>query len=278
VPVAQTLFVDAVNFAAAPTGTIGAPFQTIQQAVNQAVANAWTQVEIFVAPATYADAIAIPVALEDVIISGWAAPGTFLGTILGGDITYSSLPAGWANLHLRNLLVTAANITVADPLTQDLYIELDHCDCAAAISAFNFDVALWQTNQTGNATAGGALSVEFDGYSWARHVQSTPAFTGAGSYARHFFDAGQDVLPTTATINGVAIGTTAFLDIATPLVLVDDHVSTRVVDPAARDFIIGGHCCTAGQATIWLTNLSRVSTNFADDIELLIHHNGMQQE
>jgi hypothetical protein len=276
--VAQTLFVDAVNFSATPTGTLQAPFQTIQAAVNQAVANAWTQVQIMVAPSTYADPIAIPLALEMVIIQGWG-PATFLlGTIIGGDITYTSLAAGWGNLILRNLNVTALNIATANPLVEDLYVQLDHCESAAAIAAFNLDLALWHSNQTGTATAGGALSVEFDGYSWSRHVQATPAFVGAGSYTRNFFDDGHDVVPVTATVNGVGIGTTAFLDFAAPLVLVNDHVTCRVTNPAARDFIIGGHCCTAGQATIWLTNLSRVSTNFADDIELLIHHNGMQQE
>lgn len=277
-PVAQTLFVDAINFSATPTGTLQAPFQTIQQAVNQAVANGWTQVQIMAAPATYADPIAIPVALEMVVIQGWG-PATFLlGTIIGGNITYTSLPAGWGNLVLRDLSITAASITVADPLTQDLYVSLENCESAAAVSAFNLDLALWDTNQTGNATAGGALSVEFDGYSWFRHTQSTPAFTGAGSYNRHFEDAGHDTNLVTATVNGVAIGATVFLDIAMPLVLVNDHVSVTVIDPAARDFIVGGHCCTAGQATIWLTNLSRASTNFADDVELLIHHNGMGHE
>ena len=136
-PVAQTLFVDAVNFSATPTGTLQAPFQTIQAAVNQAVANAWTQVQIMVAPSTYADPIAIPLALEMVIIQGWG-PATFLlGTIIGGDITYTSLAAGWGNLILRNLNVTALNIATANPLVEDLYVQLDHCESAAAIAAFN---------------------------------------------------------------------------------------------------------------------------------------------
>lgn len=281
-PVAQTLFVDAVNFSAAPTGALNAPFQTIQAAVNQAVANGWTQVEIFAAPATYADAIAIPLALEDVIISGWASPGTFLATILGGDITYTSLAAGWGNLHLRHVNVTAANITTANPAVEDLYVELDHCDCAAVVSAFNIDLALWHTNQTGNVTATGGLSVEFDGYSWARHVQATPVFTAGALYNRNFFDAGHDTYQTALTSLGVpvfpAVGSTVFETFALPLVTAQDHVSTIVTSPAAVDFIIGGHTCTAGNATIWLTNLSRVGGNFADDIELLIHHSGMQQE
>jgi len=278
VPVAQTLFVDAVNFSAAPTGTIGAPFQTIQAAVNQAVANGWTQVQIIAAPATYADPIVIPLALEMVVIEGWGPASFLLGTIIGGNITYASLAGGWANLVLRDVNITAASITVANPAVEDITIQMQNVISAAVITAVNIQLDLIETNQTADVTAGGGLTVGFDGYSWQRHVLAAPTFSAVGAYARAFIDAGHDISRETATVNGVAIGTTVFLDLAVPLVTVNDHVSVTVVDVAARDFIVGGHCCTAGQATIWLTNLSRVSTNFADDIELLIHHQQMIQE
>jgi hypothetical protein len=281
VPVAQTLFVDAINFSATATGNFGSPFRTIQQAITQAVTNGWTAVQIMAAPATYADPIAIPLALELVIIQGWGPPTFLVGTIIGGDITYASIAGGWANLHLRDVNVTAANITVLNP-GEDLYVSLENCECAAAIAAFNLDLALWDTNQTGAATAGGGLSVEFDGYSWARHVQATPPFTAVGIYGRNFFDAGHDTYQTALTSLAVpvfpAAGSTVFETFAVPLVTEQDHVSTIAISPAATDFIIGGHTCTAGNVTIWLTNLSRVAGNFADDIELLIHHHGMQEE
>jgi hypothetical protein len=246
--------------------------------VNQAVANAWTQVQIIVAPATYADPIAIPLALEMVIIQGWG-PATFLlGTIIGGDITYTSLVAGWANLILRDVNITAANIATANPAAEDLTLIMQDVICAAVVTAFNIQMDLQATNQSADVTAGGGLVVGFDGYSWQRHVLSAPTFSAVGAYARAMNDAGHDKSVETATVNGVAIGTTVFLDLAVPLVTLNDHVSVTVVDPAARDFLVGGHCCTAGQATIWLTNLSRVSTNFADDIEVLIHHQQMIQE
>jgi hypothetical protein len=277
-PVAQTFFVDGVNFSSSPTGTLSAPYRTIQQAIDQAVANLWTQVQIIVAPETYADPIAIPVDLEMVIIEGWGPTTFLLGTIISGNITYTSLPAGWGNLILRDVNITAGNITTTDPDTQDITIQMERVICGANITAANIQLSLLQTNQSADVTATGNLIVEFDGYSWQRHVLSAPTFSAVGSYMKGFNDAGHDKSVETATVNGVAIGTTVFLDFALPLVTVNDHISVTVVDQAARDFIVGGHCCTAGQATIWLTNLSRVSTNFDDDIEVLIHHQQIIQE
>src|SRR4030042_2628961 len=89
IPVAQTLFVDAVNGSATNAGNFGVPFQTIQQAITQAVTNGWTQVQIMAAPATYPDALAIPLALETVIIQGWGPALPAIATIIGGDITYT---------------------------------------------------------------------------------------------------------------------------------------------------------------------------------------------
>lgn len=277
--VAQTLFVDAVNFSATPTGTLAAPFQTIQAAVNRAVANGWTQVQIIVAPSTYADPIAIPLALEMVIIEGWG-PATFLlGTIIGGDITYTSLPGGWANLILRNVNITAANIATADPLTQDIVVQMLDVVCAAAVSAFNIQLGMIQTYQNGNVTAGGGLTVEFDGYSWQRHLLAAPVFSAGGLYNKGFTDAGHDTYQRNLTVAAVAIGTTAFQAMAVPAyVQAGDRVSIQVQDPSVRDFICGVHGVDAASVVVWLTNLSRVSTDFDEPISLLVHHEQMISE
>jgi len=272
VPVAQTLFVDAVNFGAVPTGTLAAPFQTIQQAINQAVVNGWLAVQIIVAPATYADPVAIPIALQTVVIGTWNS----LGAILGGDITIASLAAGWADLTLRGVMVTAATITTDNPAVQDLSLALIDVDCAATITAFNLTLMQRTTMQSGAVTVGGGLVATFDGWSWARHLQMSPVFTVGAIYTRNLWDAGHGTFATTVTVNGVAVGATAFVALPVPAyVRADDRVAVQVADPAVQDFLVGVHGVNAASVVVWLTNLSRVSTNFADDVLLLVHHETM---
>lgn len=275
-PVAQTLFVDAVNFAPVPTGTLAAPFQTVQQAIDQAVLNAWTQVQIIVAPATYADPINIPLALEMVIIEGWGPTTFLLGTILGGNITYASQAGGWANLILRDVTVTAASITTLNAANEDLTLALQDVICGAVVTAANIQLELFTSVQSADVTAAGGLNVNFDGFSWQRHLLMAPTFSAVGIYTRGFNDAGHDIYQRNLTVAAVAIGTTAFQAMAVPAYTrAGDAVSIQVIDPSIRDFICGVHGVDAGSVVVWLTNLSRVSTDFDEPIQLLFHHNQM---
>jgi hypothetical protein len=271
-PVAQTFFVDAVNFSATPTGTLGAPYQTIQQAINQAVALAWTYVNVIVAPATYVDPIAIPVGLQ-VAIASWGQNAT---AILSGDITITGGIGSSDQVTFENCIIFAANITAADPLTQDIDLNFYNCEIFAAITGFNI-LASWQTStQGGNVTAGGGLASTWDDWSWSHTLNVAPVIGAAGVYSRDFWGTGHDTYPQTVTINGVAIGATAFVDLNVPAYTrADDRVQLQVADPAVRDFICGVHGVAAGVVTVWITNLSRVSTNFADDVLLLMHHEDM---
>lgn len=274
-PVAQTFFVDAVNFSATPTGTLAAPYQTIQPAINQAVALGWTYVNIIVAPATYADPVAIPVGLQ-VAIASWGQNAT---AILSGDITITGGIGSSDQVTFENCVILAANITAADPLTQDIDLNFYACENFAAITAFNI-LASWQSStQGGNITAGGGLASTWDDWSWSHTLNVAPTFTVAGVYSRAFWGTGHDVYPQNITINGVAIGTTAFVDLAVPaLTRADDRAQLQVADPSVRDFICGVHGVAAGVVTAWITNLSRVSTNFAEDVLLTMHHQDMIAE
>lgn len=271
-PVAQTFFVDAVNFSATPTGALNAPFQAVQAAINQAVANAWTFVQIIVAPATYIDPIAIPAGLQ-VAFAGWSqnAPA-----ILSGDITIVGGIGSSDQVTFENCVILAANITAADPLTQDIDLNFYASECFAAISALNILCDWRMSTQGGNVNAGGGLTTSWDDWSWTHTLNAAPVFTVGGVYSRSFWGTGHDTFPQTITINGVAIGTTAFVDLAVPAYTrADDRVQIQVNDPAVRDFLCGVHGVAAGVVTVWITNLSRVSTNFADDVFLLVHHNDM---
>lgn len=273
-PVAQTLFVDAVNFSATPTGTLGAPFQTIQQAIDQAVTNGWTQVEIFIAPATYAAPIAIPLVLVNVALVGWS---DFIQPILGGDIVYASLPGGSANLAIIDCNVTAANIASDNPAANDLGLFFERSSNAAACIAANLVVEFRESFNAGTMTGNLALFTRWDGWSWRNHALLAPAFLPA-AYFRTFLDAGHDVYPATLTINGLAIGATGFFNVAVPWVRAGDYATVQVLAPVAVDYICGVHSSSAGQVQIWLTNLSRASTNFAEAAQVMIHHMQMQAE
>lgn len=274
-PVAQTFFVDAVNFAAVPTGTLGAPYQTLQQAINQAVANAWTFVQIIIAPATYIDPVAIPVGLQ-IAFAGWSqnAPA-----ILSGDVTIVGGIGSSDQVTFENCVILAANITAADPLTQDIDLNFYASECFAAISGFNILCDWRASTQGGNINAGGGLTTSWDDWSWSHTLNSAPVFTVAGAYNRNFWGSGHDTFPTTLTINGLAIGATGFVDLVVPAYTrIDDRAQIQVDDPAVRDFTCGVHGVAAGIVTAWITNLSRVSTNFADDVLLTIHHEDMIEE
>jgi hypothetical protein len=271
-PVAQTFFVDEVNFSASPTGTLSAPYRTIQQAIDQAVVLGWAYVNIMVAPSDYVDPIAIPLDLA-VAITGW---GKNALPTLSGAITITGGISSAERVSFENCVISAASIAAADPLTQDLNLSFFNCENFAPISGFNI-ICLWQlSTQAANVTAGGGLSTSWDDWSWSHTLNAAPAITAGGVYTRNFWGAGHDTYERSLTVAAVAIGTTVFQAMAVPAyVEEDDHVTMQVSDPNVRDFICGIHGVDAGSVVVWLTNLSRVSTDFDEAIRLLIHHNDM---
>ena len=273
-PIAQTLVVDAVNFSATPDGTLAAPYQTPQQAITRAVALGWTFVQILLAPGTYAGAIAIPNGLA-VTFHGWDADTP---TLLGGDITITGGVGSFDLVAFSNIQITAANIATAAP-NQDIGLQFHNCANAAIVAGFNVYIWLNESSQDGNVIAGGGTLISYDGFSWARTLQSNPVLPAG--YTRQFLDAGHDVYARALAINGLAIGATGFVTMAVStgaFVRTADQASVKVVDPAVQDFICGVHGVGVGTVTCWITNLSRVSTNFNEAIELLIHHADMIPE
>lgn len=275
-PIAQTYVVDAVNFSATPDGTFAAPYQTCQAAINAAVALGLSFIQLLIAPATYADPINIPSGI-DVTFHGW---DEFASPVLGGDITIVG-GIGSSNLmQFTNCLITATNITAANPATQDISLEFHGTFNSANVTGFNVILTYRWSTQGGNVLANGGLNTSWDGFSWARTLNIDPTIAPPG-YARSFFDSGHDIYRRAMTINGLAIGTTGFVTMAIStgaFVRTEDHAQVKVIDPAIQDFICGVHGVGPGSVTVWITNLSRVSTNFNEAVEVLIHHNDMIAE
>lgn len=276
VPVAQTLFVDAVNFSGTATGAFGSSFQTIQQAINQAVTNGWTFAQIILAPATYIDPVAIPAGLQ-LAFAGWSQNAP---TILSGNITIVGGIGSSDQVTFENCLIFAANITAADPLTQDIDLNFYASECFAVISGFNVLCDWRASTQGGNINAGGSLSTSWDDWSWSHTLNAAPVFTAGGLYSRNFWGAGHDTYQRALIAAGVpvfpAVGSTVFVAMAVPAYIrADDTVQIQVMDPAIQDFTCAVHGVDNASVVVALTNLSRVGGNFNDAIKLTIHHEAM---
>jgi len=273
VVVSNIMFVDAGAVALGANGSLSHPFTTIQPAIAAMVAAGWIAGTIRLATATYIDPVAIPIGLA-VSFEGWDEQAPVL---LSGDITITGGIGSSDQVSFTNCTILAANITTADPLTQDMLLVFKNSFNSAAISAFNANLFYLRSTQGGPITATG-LTISWDGYSWARTLQVAPAIIPA-AYTRQFFDAGHDTYQRSLTVAAVAIGTTAFQTMVVPdYVRADDYVSMQVMDPTIVDFICGVHGVGAGTVTVWLTNLSRASTDFDEAILLLVHHEAMVAE
>jgi hypothetical protein len=272
VHVSNILFVDAGAAAVGQTGSLSHPFTSIQPAIAALVVAGAITGTIRIATATYIDPIAIPIGLA-VAFQGWDPQNP---VILSGDITIVGGIGSSDKVTFENCTILAANITAADPLTQDIKLSFDASECLAVITGFNISCEWRTSTQLGAINAGGGLTTSWDDWSWARPLNAAPVFTVAGSYDRSFWGTGHDIYERNVTVAAVAIGTTAFQSMAVPAyVRAGDAVSIQVENTAVRDFICGIHGVDDGAVVVWLTNLSRVSTDFDEEIRLLIHHNDM---
>lgn len=271
--VTGVLFVDRALGTATGNGSLGAPYQTIQQAVTAAVALLLVEVVIKAAPGVYDGVVVIPNTLS-VSVVGWGPVEDTFGlgnTQLTGDITLT----GGGRLQLAWLAAYMTTITTSAPLVDTLSVSMTQCDASPALVAGNVALSLNMTQHAGDVLGAITVSVETDDYSW-RWIVSYGATYSPG-YTRTFFGAGHGVFSTNLSLNGLAIGTTGFDTLAVGThVRGGDRAAIQVVDPAVQDFICGIHGVGAGGAvTVWITNLSRVSTNFADAIVLTYHHQTM---
>ena len=281
------LFVDGTHGTATGTGAIGSPVQTLQQAMTRAAALGYTNVTIWVAPGVYPAIFTVPLGLTT-CIRGWSfTPANPLAladanTVLSGNVTIVGANGTPTRVAFVDVTTIMTIITAADPLTQDIELTFIRTTNAAGIDGNVVEVVLQESNPLGNIGGTNGVSITTDGYSWARLVTAVPTITPG--YTRTFLDAGHDIYTRLLTINGVpvfpAVGSTAFLTMATPgFIEAGDRVSIQVEDPAVQDFVCGIHGVGAGSAvTAWITNLSRVSTNFNDTVLLTIHHNDMTTE
>jgi len=275
----QTLFVDAVNWSATADGSLAKPFQTLQQAIDYAVVQTWTAVELLIAPATYAAAVAVPADLV-VVFQGWDDTQIGPAVTLGGDITVVGGVGSSGYVGFANVLITAATISTVDPMTQDMFCAFRNTFNSASILGFNLILEYKQSTQGGDVLANGGCACRWDGPSWAYTLQVAPSFAVAPTNS--YFDAGHDTWRTNVDYAGpLGVGDTAFIDVAFPpsWLQLFDRVQVQIANPMIVDCLIGVHGVkAAGVVTCWLTNLSRVSGIFGEDCVFLVHHDQMVGE
>lgn len=270
----QLLFVDSVNGVGvvSPDGSIGKPFAAIAPALAYAVAQTWTEVQLQLAPGTYPGNFTVPAALASAVVAGWEAAESAQNVLVGGTITVE--PGARATFQNCQLTGPALNVPVVG--VDALQATFENCVVANAISSAAANLEYRQSVQSGDILSTGLINIQWDGWSWARTLQVTPAIP-AGA-VRQFIDAGHSTYFGSLASNGVAIGTYAFGTIAVPAayLLASDRVEIQVVTPATQDFVCNVHgVAPDGTIVYWVHNISRVSTNFADNVLILVHHQNM---
>lgn len=270
--ITRLLRVDATLGSASGDGSLGQPFATVQQAVTNAVSRGWNNVQICVAAGTYPGAVVVPISLAT-IISGYDETGID-SPVLGGAFSFTG--AGEGTLGFVDCQVSAPTI---DAGIQDLYLIAWRSVITSAVTGANLTCEWHDTIQSGNVTAAAILTTFFDGPAWAKTIDVNPAFLAGVAYGRTFSDAGHDVVTANVFLNGLAIGSSAFVNVPLPtFVRADDRVQLQVDDPTVVDFTVSLHGVVANTAVVYLTNLSRVSTNFDEPCLFTVHHNTMFTE
>ena len=270
--ITRVLRVDGTLGTAGGDGSLGNPFATIPQAVASAVTRGWGNVQLFIAPGTYPASVVVPISLQ-LICSGYDSTGVDM-PVLSGAFSFSGAGAG--TLGFTDCLVSAPTI---DAGVQDLFLIAWRSIISSAVTGANLTCEWHDSIQSGNVTAAAILTTLFDGPGWAKTLDVDPTFLAGTVYGRTFSDAGHDVVTANVTRNGLAIGSSDFVNVGLPnFVRADDRVQLQVDDPTVQDFRVELHGVTANTAVVYLTNLSRVSTNFDEPCLFTVHHQLMFTE
>lgn len=284
--VTKVLFVDALIGALTPTkdGSIGAPFATVQEAVDWTVAHPALGGDpiVMIAPGTYVDPIAIPIACAGIMLQGWAnvdavnAPTDVPN--LAGNIIITGAVNDPTPVHFANLFLGGTTIASNNTATIDLLIDFRNCFIAVTtIEAFNIDITLMASDCAAAiaATGAGDVGLTSDGYSWANIVRNAITITPA-NYFRRFSDTGADQANATFSAVGVAINTEVVcLVVYAGARLGDFAMATLTGLAQPTDFSLTFHHCETDLVVFMLYNASRASTNFAEAGSVAVFHASM---
>jgi hypothetical protein len=279
------IFVDATAPLAGQAGTLDHPYRTIQQAIDDAVANYNPAAIIRIAPGGYLQALNIPdAAIETIVFEGWGKehPLSTLGlpTILG-TMTVAPRTGAPYVICLANVRYDG-DIVTTNTGTDDVTVKLHGVNFLnGSIAANNLSVYLEHTEFGGGVTINGnaTMYLDSDGYSWGEIVRANTTLLPV-DYVRTFYEEACDYYDSTLQVVGLAIGASTPVDLPHPRTRPGEVGAVSKIDVApATDFQMVFSHTSADTATYILTNLSRDSGggvgNFSADVRSVVWHMAM---
>jgi hypothetical protein len=122
---------------------------------------------------------------------------------------------------------------------------------------------------------GTTLDLNVDGYSWGQLVRAGTTLLPA-DYSRTFYEEGVDYADDVLAVAGLAIGASQAVTFTHDTARAGEIGAISKIDAVpATDFQMVFSHTGAGTVTFILTNLSRVSTNFNDEVRHVVWHMDM---
>ena len=285
ITVTAVIFVDSNAPLAGQVGSLDHPFRTVQQGITAAAALVADSAIVRIAPGTYTEVLSVPATTLSVLcLEGWGHQNGNIATALptvDGNITVAPKGGGGAPLFVSlSALEYLGTIRTVDPATQDLNVYLFNVAFTGSIEANNLFVRPNHLSVPNPSTFEGttSLHLDTDGYSWGEILRSgTLLIPGlAPEYVRTFYEEGCDYGDESLDVQGLAIGASQPVTLAIGTARPGEVAAvTKLGAVPATDFQLVFSHTGAGNATFILTNLSRASTNFNDDVRVVVWHMGM---
>jgi hypothetical protein len=209
------------------------------------------------------------------MVASWGAEDL---PILSGSFTITGSVAGtvetaFAGLHL------AGNISSGGVGGQfQLVVSFDRCRIDGTILGNDVDVSMRECDTRGASIDGNAvLQIHVDSTSWRGLIDNAVSLLPV-TYTREFYGVGCDIWNEVIDVQGVAVGTYSLLvfDVATARET-EYCIATKTTigGGVEAEYSLTFSHTDLGHAYFQLLNISRASTNFNDEMQLVIFHNGM---
>jgi hypothetical protein len=284
--VTKVVFVDAGAVALGANGSLSHPWQTINAAIADVLARDWNSAVIMIAPGTYAENVVVPddATLTDLVFQAWnlgmmPSWGPEDLPILSGSFTITgsvaqTVETSFAGLHLAGDISSGG---VSGDF--QLVVAFDRCRIDGDILGTSVDVSMRECDVRSPTINGqlADLQIHVDSTSWRALIDNAVALT-PDTYTREFYGVGCDIWDEVIDVQGVAIGAFTMLTFDIATARESEYciaTKTTVGGGVEAEYSLTFSHTDLGHAYFQLLNISRASTNFNDEMQLVIFHNGM---
>lgn len=286
--VTKVVFVDAGAVALGANGSLSHPWLTINAAIADVLARNWNSAIIMIAPGTYPEWVIVPddATLENLVFQAWdlgmmPAWGPEDLPLLSGNFTVTgsvaqTVQTKFAGLHLGGIISSGG-------LASDfqLVVAFDRCRVDGLIVGTDVDVSFRECDIRSPAINGNVagLQIHVDSTSWRAIVDNAIPLVPA-TYTREFYGVGCDVWPKVLDLSEAApdsYNMVSFaIDTARPgeFCIASKTTTDGVVE---AEYTLTFSHTDLGNAYFQLYNIDRASGIFADELNIVIFHNGMAE-